>query len=114
MNQRLKRASVNLIRLHRNGSRQQLQPRKTRRARRPVERVAAPHHIEERESCLGGHTERNVEVPQAEIRIDAQNARALHAKTPGHAGAHRRFAGSALAGYDRQNLPHAAYLRFAQ
>ena len=91
-----------------------MQPRKPCRARCLLDGVIPPHHVEKCESRFRGHAERNIEVPQAEIRIDAQNARALHAKTPGHAGAHRRFAGSALAGYDRQNLPHAAYLRFAQ
>ena len=66
----------------------------------------ALRHVRERDGGLLGHAERDVEIPQADVGIDAQDALALGGKTGRDPGAERRFARAALAGNDGNRYTH--------
>ena len=76
-------------------------------------RVLAAHHRRERQDRLLLHAERKIQIPQADVKVDAQHAPTLHGQAGCDRRADRGFARSALAGYHRQNLCHGPSLLFA-
>lgn len=92
--------------------RQQEQARQGRMLRGVGQLAEALRHVRERDSGLLGHAERDVEIPQADVGIDAQDALALSGKTGRDPGAERRFARAALAGNDGNRYTHVHVASF--
>ena len=86
--------------------RQQEQARQGRMLRGVGQLAEALRHVRERDSGLLGHAKRDVEIPQADVGIDAQDALALGGKTGRDPGAERRFSRAALAGNDGNRYTH--------
>ena len=78
--------------------------------RRLLQGVFPAHERRKRQNRHILHPECNVEIPQADVQVDAQHAQAIHGQARCDPGAERGLARAALAGDDCQNLCHALFL----
>ena len=72
-----------------------------------IQAVMAPSHIQKGQGAAVGKAQRNVQIPQPHIAVDAQDPQPLFRQSSGDTGTDRGFSRSALTGQDRKKLAQA-------
>ena len=89
---------------------EQIQPVDVRVLRHGGEEGAAQlHHVGEVHERAVVQPQRDVQIPQADVQIDAQHPVPQRGQTGGHARRHGGFTGPALAGRDHDGGSHSAF-----
>ena len=108
--QTAERVRVDRLGILGHGGGQQEEVCERRVLRRLLQGVFPAHERRKRQNRHILHPECNVEIPQADVQVDAQHAQAVHGQARRDPGAERGLARAALAGDDCQNLCHALFL----
>ena len=74
--------------------------------RRIRQRVIALQNLRKRQYRQLRHAQRNVKIPQADVRVDAQHALSFCGEAGGDRGADRGLSRSALAGDNGNHFSH--------
>ena len=88
-------------------SRQEPQGRIVRMNCRLIQRIFSPANIQEGQCLHSGKAQRDVQIPQSDVAIDAQHLFPGLCQGCGNACTDGSFTGSALAGHHRNHFSHA-------